>query len=70
MPGNYPAPFLKVFSAVKYLLNELNGKLYKIMAIKTHLYSGLSRYTNGINEVMVSGANIGDCLNDLTAQFP
>ena len=40
------------------------------MAIKIHLYSGLSEYTEGKSEVMAGGASIGDCLKDLTGQFP
>ncbi len=30
----------------------------------------LRPYTNGKNEVNVSGANVADALNDLTSQFP
>ena len=40
------------------------------MAIKTHLYSGLSEYTGGISETAVNGKTIGECLRDLTGHFP
>jgi molybdopterin converting factor small subunit len=40
------------------------------MAIKVNLYSGLSDYTGGRNEAEVKGNTIGECLADLTAQFP
>ena len=40
------------------------------MGIKVHLYSGLMDYTGGKDVAEVTGANIGECLNDIARQYP
>ena len=40
------------------------------MAVKVHLYSSLQQFTNDRDTVEVSGSTIGECLDDLSRQFP
>lgn len=40
------------------------------MRVKVHLYSGLKEFTEGQDVVEVHGNTVGECLADLTEQFP
>lgn len=40
------------------------------MSIRVHLYSSLRKYADNRDMVDVAGTTVGECLNDLTRQFP
>lgn len=40
------------------------------MSVKVHLYSGLKEFADGQNVVEVHGSTVGECLADLSKQFP
>ena len=40
------------------------------MSIKVHLYSSLRKYADDRETVEVDGTTVGECLEDLTRQFP
>jgi molybdopterin converting factor small subunit len=53
------------------LCDTISGKDQEShMSIKVHLYSGLRSQANNQDIVDVKGDNVGECLNDLTQQFP
>ena len=40
------------------------------MAVRIHIHTTHRPFTNGLEVVPVTGKTVGDCLNQLVAQFP